>query len=164
MAEVTETHVDGDKRVTGWRMALGLSRPYRRWLVGALVVLLIASGGIGYVVYRVQRDCLPAQPSVTPAAAVPGQVVKVSSTGFPCKRRLAAHTTYRIVLLPQKIGPVDLGPFPVNRDGSFAVPVRIPTGFPPGRVLIGISGSPFDRLRCDGTASCIGYGTDMAVI
>ena len=89
----------------------------------------------------------------------------VSSAGFKCGGSYPSGKTYRLELgLIGRQPPMELGSYPVNKDGSFEAVVSIPANASPGDAGILVFGSPYDQCNDTGHGSCAGYGVSLTII
>ena len=92
-----------------------------QWVL-VLVLIVSAAGAVRWVTR--DRSCFPGQPQATPASVAAGERVVVTSTGFICARRFHRGALYGLEIVPASgaadgADQVDLGDFPVARDGKF---------------------------------------------
>ena len=140
----------------------------RRTGLGLLLSTALAAAaltGCGSGVFGSAERCLPEPLSVDPAQVVVGGSVTVSSPAFSCGTRYPEGKHYALSLSPGGgTGPVELGSYPVERDGSFRATVTVPASAPPGEADLAVSGSPFDQPCDDGESSCAVYSTLLTLL
>lgn len=142
---------------------------------GSRLVLLVAVLGCALAVgacgatssARRASVCPPSSLHIDPARVKAGSAVTVSSPPFACQGSYPAGHRYTLVLgQVGRAAPLDLGAFPVSRDGAFRAVVQIPRRASPGQSYVDVSGSPFDH--CAGTngvaVSCAGYDASVRVL
>jgi hypothetical protein len=109
--------------------------------------------------------CLPEPLHVDPSSVVAGADVTVTSDGFKCSGSYPAGKTYHLTLgLVGRAAPIDLGPYPVNANGSFHATVKIPASTSPGEAYITVGGSSFDQCTDSGNGSCAAYMVQLQVL
>ena len=99
------------------------------------IVVLTATGlagcGSGSPLFVSSGRCLPEPLSIHPATVLAGDSVTVSSPPFTCDASYPAGKQYSVSLLVRGgAGPVELGSFPVDPDGSFRPVVTSPASTP----------------------------------
>ncbi len=103
--------------------------------------------------------------SLNPPQVAAGSSVAVSSAPFKCGGTYPAGKKYQLTLgLVGRQQPVDLGSYPVNKDGSFAATVPIPADASPGEAAIIVHGSSFDQCNDSDQGSCAGYVVGLTII
>lgn len=110
-----------------------------------------------------QPTCLPAPLHLSSYQPRAGSQVTVSSAALPCGGSYQSGKTYRIILgLAGRSAPVDLGTFPVERNGAFHAVVRIPRTAPTGEAYFIIKGSAFDECQDASSGPAPGHGNSCA--
>lgn len=135
-------------------------------LVSAVGCVLVV-GACGGRSSLTRAECLPSPLDLRPARVEAGGTVTVSSGPFACRGSYPAGHHYLLVLgQVGRAAALDLGRFPVSRDGAFRAVVDIPRRASPGQSGVIARGSQFDR--CEDTngvaASCAGYGAPVRVL
>lgn len=143
--------------------------PLRRSLVGLSVVAVMLATALGAAACSPTPArstlCLPEPRHVNPPQVAAGWSLAVASAPFKCGGAYPTGKKYHLTLgLVGRQLPMDLGSYPVNRDGSFAATVPIPANASPGEAAIVVHGSPFDQCDASGQGSCAGYGASFTII
>jgi hypothetical protein len=108
--------------------------------------------------------CLPSPLEASPRNVAAGTTLTLVAPKFACGASYPTGKTYRLTLgLVGRAAPVDLGPFPVNSDGSFHAIVTIPRSASPGEAAISVTGSSFDNCT-DTASSCAGYVAGFTIL
>lgn len=144
----------------------------RGWSLALRVVVaaaLVVAGAIAARTVTRDTDCFPGAPRIAPASARPGDAIVVTAAAFPCDRRYHRGALYGLSVVPSgggSAGVVDLGSFPVARDGSFRARVTLPDGLPPGSASIRVTGYDIDDVVaavCDDGGGCAPYEARLTV-
>lgn len=130
-------------------------------LVGTLMLGLLISLAVPNI--GPQKQCLPAELSVNPAQAEPGEEIVISAKPVRCNLNYSADQVYamRIESTSQLSSTSVTHVVPVNEDGSFRFAVELAENFPPGEAIITVNGSAYDQ--CPAGASCVGYWVTLLV-
>ncbi len=132
-----------------------------------LVVVVAAAGAVRWVTR--DRVCFPGQPHAAPASVTAGERVVVTAAGFTCARRFHRGAVYGLAYVPEDTadgsGQVDLGDFPVARDGSFRARVRVPATAAAGPATIRVTGFDVDELYDEvcSERDCGTYGAALVI-
>lgn len=113
-------------------------------------------------------DCFPGLPEAAPGAAAPGDTVRITATAFPCDRRYHRGAFYGLEFRSgNTTEAVDLGMFPVARDGSFHAEVTVPEDARPGAGSFHVTGfdisEVFAEVCDDGSGGCDTYAAGIRV-
>ena len=132
-----------------------------RPVLAVVAILVLAACAPGF---SSNSSCLPSPLKASPQNVAAGTTLAVVAPTFACSASYPTGKTYRLTLgLVGRAGPVDLGSFPVNSDGSFHAIVTIPRSASPGEAGISVTGSSFDNCT-DTASSCAGYVADFTIL
>ena len=135
-----------------------------------VVVLLVVLLAGTVTVRAATRDtqCLPGIPQAAPDSAAPGDGVVVTASAFPCDRRYHAGALYGLRFRHGGGDEVDLGSFPVARDGTFRAEVSVPESATPGTGTFFVTGYDIRDVVADvcddGGAGCTPYAARITVV
>ena len=108
--------------------------------------------------------CLPPALHLTQTTVPAGGTTVLSSPVSPCKLPGVAGTAYVVTLLTLgRSAPVVLVTVRPSPDGSFSVPVQVPTAATPGQAVLSVTGSAVDAT-CKGTnRTCADYAVGFSI-
>lgn len=140
------------------------SRPYARGrrLVSVSSAALLFAATLSGCASGPNR-CLPADLEASPTVVRAGESLIVASAAADCDLGYVEDTTYSIVLISSSGERSEDAELPVSEDGRFSGELLVPDSFPSGTASVVVTASTYDDCD-DGSGSCAGYSTDIAVI
>lgn len=130
------------------------------FIAGALVAMATPSvTGCGS-----RPTCLPPALHLSQTTVPAGGTAVLSSPISTCRLPGVARATYVVTLLTLgRSAPVQLVKVRPSADGSFSVPVQIPTATTPGQAVLSVAGSAFDAACERRSRKCSDYGVALSI-